>query len=241
MAAIRKYPATTEHQRVMLSLPGLPNFNSFGAQMPPGSIIAFAGYVGPPVSSPPDSEASTYHSPPSIDGYTNDIEAWGWMVCDGRQLYCHAYPELFLALGFLYVQSGEPTYTMGSKSIPSDAKFRIPDYRGYFLRGVGYTSEQDPDIDKRVLASGASGNDVGSFQPDALQDHEHAYQLDNVTGTPNEEGEPAMIPPGQNNELTGPPTDNGDLTGNGNVRVSTETRSKNAYVQYLIKYANVAT
>ena len=34
------------------------------------------------------------------------LEAWGWMLCDGRPLDTHLYPELFATLGYLYGGSG---------------------------------------------------------------------------------------------------------------------------------------
>ncbi|MCX7290641.1 phage tail protein [Janthinobacterium sp.] len=49
------------------------------------------------------------------------MEAWGWMLCDGRMLDCASYPELYAALGYLYGGSG--------------GQFQLPDYRGCFLRG----------------------------------------------------------------------------------------------------------
>jgi microcystin-dependent protein len=45
---------------------------------------------------------------------TVQIEAWGWMLCDGRLLEVEQYPELFAALGYLYGGS--------------DNSFKIPDY-----------------------------------------------------------------------------------------------------------------
>lgn len=49
------------------------------------------------------------------------VEAWGWMLCDGRALAARIYPELFAVLGYQYGGA--------------DDTFQLPDYRGCFLRG----------------------------------------------------------------------------------------------------------
>lgn len=46
----------------------------------------------------------------------------GWIPCDGRTLSRAAYPRLFSAIGTLY-------------GAPDASSFRVPDYRGEFLRG----------------------------------------------------------------------------------------------------------
>lgn len=64
---------------------------SHGA-MPVGAVIAYAG---------------------ATDA---NLEAQGWMQCDGRTLEAALYPELFNALGYRYGGSAE--------------HFQLPDYRG---------------------------------------------------------------------------------------------------------------
>ena len=83
----------------------------------------------PEAASPPSGGASG----PNV---TQAVEAWGWMLCDGRTLGTHQYPELFAALGYLYGGS--------------DASFRIPDYRGYFWRGTDAGAGVDPDASQRT-------------------------------------------------------------------------------------------
>ncbi|MGX9697259.1 phage tail protein [Janthinobacterium lividum] len=77
--------------------PQFPLRPGFG-DTPVGTVIAFAGATA---------------------GAT--IEAWGWMLCDGRMLDSASYPELYAALGYLYGGSA--------------GQFQLPDYRGCFLRG----------------------------------------------------------------------------------------------------------
>jgi len=207
------------------------------APLPPGAIIAFAGDIGDPVSTPPSS--NDYTTDPIPNGaITNNIEAWGWMVCDGRQLYISMYPQLFQAIGFLYSQQNDPYQPGYNGTLPADAEFRIPDYRGYFLRAVSGTATGiDPDISLRQLTNQQANQGVGSIQQDALQDHWHLYSM--ADGTPvevQEGGAPALV--GTGNTATQPPTTIPTPPGTARetIRTSTESRSKNIYVHHLIKY-----
>lgn len=177
--------------------PGFPGRRPIGPtmpQLPLGSIIAFAGKLAH-VPDPPQHET--------------DVEPLGWLKCDGRELFVVEYPDLFETIGYLYGGSGD--------------KFNIPDYQGYFLRGV----DEKGDIDKD-----RKDREVGSIQEDALQTHAHNYKLVSLSGvsTP---GSAAGIPPSATK-----PTDNGPITALGKpaVKVSdNETRSINIYVYFLIK------
>lgn len=48
-------------------------------------------------------------------GDARDVAQGGWLVCDGRELACDHYPELFLAIGYGYGGAG--------------GYFRVPDLR----------------------------------------------------------------------------------------------------------------
>lgn len=124
----------------MIVVPGAasPFFRRPGfGDLPVGSVTAFAGALGPPDSSSPAAAASP------APYTTNPLEAWGWMVCDGRSLPCVDYPELFSVLGYVYGGA--------------DDNFNIPDYRGYFLRGIGTGTRNDPDIGQRSQPPGGQG------------------------------------------------------------------------------------
>src|SRR5690242_14817108 len=84
--------------------------------LPIGSLAAFAGEI-------------TGQSADATDCYVTDVESHGWMHCDGRQLLRAQYPDLFNAIGYRYLLQDEQPGTL----------FRIPDLRGYFLRGVDPT------------------------------------------------------------------------------------------------------
>jgi hypothetical protein len=80
----KEFETMRDHPTTPNSLHVRPGFG----ELPVGSVTAFAGAVGAPDSS----------SLPT--GYnTNPVEAWGWMVCDGRSLSTGHCPELFAATG----------------------------------------------------------------------------------------------------------------------------------------------
>lgn len=97
----------------------------------------------------------------------------GWLLCDGREVAIDEYPELFEVIG--------ETYGAGS----TEHFFRVPDYRGVFLRGAAVlgstdlSDERDPDRAERLRHDGAqpidAGSDpVGSYQTSAFGEHRHA-------------------------------------------------------------------
>jgi microcystin-dependent protein len=156
------------------------------------------------------------------------LETWGWMICDGSLLTPGEYPYLYAAIGTLYNQAGDP-----------GTSFRLPDFRGYFLRMADMGRGIDPDTSIRTLANGSSNAGVGSSQAYALQTHMHIY---------NDPAAPAPPPPVAKAgtdvviigpQLTGAPTNS--LTtppgAVGNVNISTgETRPVNMYVYYIIRF-----
>ncbi|PKQ60293.1 hypothetical protein BZG02_20045 [Labilibaculum filiforme] len=177
--------------------------------LPIGSITAFAG------------EVTTCNT-----GEENKtpIEELGWMVCDGRKLETHEYPELFATLGTLYggkLSSGdEPSY------------FNIPDLRGMFLRGIG---ADDASTELRTKAIGGMENGLGSKQEFAVQKHVHVY-TSSIPGTLT----PGALVAAPVNNSTNPKDTTETPTESviqGNVKVSEyETRPSNVFIYYLIKY-----
>jgi microcystin-dependent protein len=152
----------------------------------------------------------------------------GWLECNGQSLSTASpYDKLFAAIG----------NTWGS----TDAThFNVPNLLGYFLRGWSHGSGTDPDAGVRVPGSSpgstATGDAVGSYQPDAFQGHLHTEQVAGTSVT-----SPVLQPRstaafGDSNvsaTSTTSPVDDGT---NGTPRTSKESRPKNAYVIYIIKY-----
>lgn len=204
----------------MIAPPGMatPYFVRPGfGDLPVGAVSAFAGTLGAPDSA----GAST--SVAAQEFVTNPLEAWGWMACDGRTLSSHDYPELFAVLGYVYGGSAD--------------QFQIPDYRGYFLRGIGTGTQNDPDITSRTVPPGGQGESsgVGSIQPFAMETHEHTYSSAPAPSASSPSGTAAGAP-----SITATLTTGGPVPGTGQtnkVLVSPyETRPINVYVNYIIKF-----
>ncbi|MFZ2959257.1 MAG: phage tail protein [Candidatus Ozemobacteraceae bacterium] len=136
-----------------------------------------------------------------------------WLLCNGQTLQVNSYPRLYAVIS-LYWGSKEP------------GTFMLPDLRGVFLRGVSGKSGKDPDVASRSKETGStigSPNDVGSYQDDAFQAHAHMF---NGGSNCNNDGWKAAV--GINN---GHLLQSNDLSGKTS---SSETRSKNAYVNFII-------
>lgn len=77
----------------------------------------------------------------SVIAYAGNVTALqqleGWFPCDGRELNRLNHIELFEAIR--YANGGDGSTT-----------FKLPDYRGYFLRGVDQGAGNDPDAATRT-------------------------------------------------------------------------------------------
>jgi|JI8StandDraft_1071087.scaffolds.fasta_scaffold05444_1 rhizosphere induced protein len=176
--------------------------------LPVGTVVAFAGKIASfPSEAPSD--------------YTTNIEALGWMVCDGRACKISEYPELFAVLGYLYGKEND--------------KFKIPDYRGLFLRGVDGGAKNDPEASSRELpdGTGTKGDEVGSRQEDALKAHQHTYKvLQAVVLSEQGKATGASSISTEDTEDTVEP-----IKPKESISIN-ETRPKNVSVNYIIKYTN---
>lgn len=172
------------------------------ALVPPGTIVAFAG-VGAPN---------------------------GWLLCDGKVYAILGFERLHTAIGEAWGDGGDG---------PGAVRFNVPDLRGLFLRGVDDPdggvlngldpAGRDPNADIRIAlqTGGNTGNEVGSFQDDLLEEHRHdiKWNRDPVSSggivaatTVPEAGfrtDPSAVQPAPVN--------------------AEETRPKNAYVNFIIK------
>jgi microcystin-dependent protein len=157
----------------------------------------------------------------------------GWLLCDGSEYEITDYHKLYDVIGVSWGSSGAET-------------FRVPDLRGVSLRGVNGLSEDvfnDPDNSTRTSrhAGGAFGNHVGSYQRDAIQ---------NITGVVGDFNAFAAIkgnsagPFWQTSVYSSTGIGSGSSDNYNRVsfdlsrsaRTSSETRPKNAYVNFIIKY-----
>jgi hypothetical protein len=138
----------------------------------------------------------------------------GWLICDGRLLEStdEEYQALYQVIGTYWGSSG--------------TRFRLPDLRGEFLRGVDNGRGLDPDVENRRNYDGVVvGDIVGSFQDDAFESHNHlhnySYERLMTPGTHDIGGGDFFI-----DKLA-------KYTGNSG---GLETRPVNAGVNYIIKY-----
>jgi microcystin-dependent protein len=60
----------------------------------------------------------------------------GWLLCDGTEISQTTYANLYAAISGSYNTQRNPV-TGNNWAAPSGGNFRIPDYRGIFLRGTG--------------------------------------------------------------------------------------------------------
>lgn len=170
---------------------------------------------------------ATVVPPGTVVAYASAIAPPGWLLCDGSSHDKSELPALWNAIQFSH----------GGDCV---SKFNLPDYRGRFLRGVDSGSaNRDPDHDKRQapqLTQACPGDDknkVGSVQGDNYLGHSHSASGNLSVKESNGTG----------------PVGAGMAAGNGGgdyfdhgVSVSvnpsggSETRPRNAYVHWIIKY-----
>lgn len=178
------------------------------AFIPYGTIIANAADIDP----------VTYWCGMNNFGPTIENNT-GWIVCDGSQVSSMIFPNLYEAINTIY--GGEAP------------GFNLPDYRGYFLRGLAVNTQQDPGYGNRAAQPRSTGaaTGVGSTQPGMVQFHEH--------GTTNYPGMP--VPGGNGGNIASlvtqtPTYTTGLFTDSNGAAALTgeETRPQNIYVIYLI-------
>lgn len=87
----------------------------------------------------------------------------GWLECKGQLVSRKKHLRLFRRIGTTYGKSSNET------------TFRLPDLRGMFVRGWSHGTKNDPDKNGRYsIANGsAEGDNVGSMQNDAIEQHVH--------------------------------------------------------------------
>jgi hypothetical protein len=215
----------------MNNIPSAPllNFPSFNfpqnsltnliQQTMPGTITSFSGDI--------DYKNKTYelnssnrfvrmNFSPSIKNNT------GWIVCVGCDVKKIIFPTLFQTIGFLY---GAGT---------NDDEFKIPDYNGYFFRGLALDDKIDKGFNDRKInpanGSKSTKNGVGSIQEIMVQKHEHKYV--NFSGKV-----PPVLGPGDsptNGENKEVYTDPNIYSPEQQLLSGDETRPVNIYVNYLI-------
>lgn len=160
--------------------------------------------------------------PGAIIAYGGTTAPASYLLCQGQAVSrTGIYANLFAAIGIAY-GSGDGSTT-----------FNVPDFRGMFLRGLDATAGNDPDKASRTASGtgGNTGNAVGSKQSEDFKSHSHTSSHD-----------------GKQLIFDGSPSGEADWTGGSlllarsftpfavNATGGSETRPKNVYVNYIIKY-----
>ena len=142
----------------------------------------------------------------------------GYLACEGQEVLQSAYPALYTAIGT----------TWGTASNAA-THFKVPDFRGAFLRGTGSHGTYN-------MANGSdfAGQAVGGFELDQFQGHKHLIGYANAaSGGYSNAYVRANSDSGNTDSFMGntPTTDET----NGTPRVGDETRPFNASILYIIK------
>ena len=193
-----------------LSVNGIVESITGGFRFPDGTFQTTA-FIGVPQAIPPG----------SVIAYAGASAPSGWLVCDGSVMSRTVYVDLFAAIGVAH-GSGDGSVT-----------FNLPDFRGRFLRGVSGTSDVDHDTADRTAmgAGGNTGNNVGSVQMDQMKWHGHSVgvgRADSYTMVPG--GAAQRLAHFVADEYNAPTPHESGVSGGGS-----DTRPRNAYVNFLIK------
>ena len=201
----------------------------------PGTVMAYACDIDPTTYL---RTSGNLNEPQDFGPHVNNNT--GWILCDGSPVYEAEFPALFNMIGYTY------------GSVPDNKQFKVPDYRGFFMRGLDSSADEhnlDVGIDKRKSYSeGAKGaidgasddkTGVGSTQENMVQMHEHHY-----TNYPPQKGKVTGLKggsAGDGTEMTLQVTTDLIVMEDGQKKVYTdedkkklETRPVNIYVNYLI-------
>ena len=190
---------------------------TIGAFIPPGVVHPFAGSTAPS----------------------------GWLLCNGSEYSQATYAALYTAIGSTYNTQVNPT-TGSAWASPSGGNFRVPDYRGSFLRGVGTPYAGDAVSLGGWQAHKTAKNSLGLSGGSIGGDTGHTHGLDNsflvnqsnsvgltgsgIAAAVNSCGNLGMNntggSSGHSHSFTSPALGDGD----------TETRPHNKGVNYIIKY-----
>ncbi|HOX59962.1 MAG TPA: tail fiber protein [Candidatus Paceibacterota bacterium] len=151
----------------------------------------------------------------------------GWLLCDGSWVSRSTYSRLFSQVG--------TAWGIGNGS----TSFNLPDLRGMFLRGVNGSQNdsvwKDPEAASRPARNGGNaGNNVGSVQSDGLASHYHSLEKNLYQHYRSFQGTTGSDHPLKINDDGG-----GSIWSTqtaANPGYAGDTRPKNAYVNYIIKY-----
>jgi microcystin-dependent protein len=163
--------------------------------------------------------ATTTVSTGVVIAFAGTVAPAGWAFCDGRSVSKNdpMFQGLFNVIGTIYGGDANPN-------------FHLPDYRGYFLRGVDAGRGVDPDAPSRKPSGGTPApNQVGSIQSDAFASHAHTVHGFHLEADGGNGFDGTGLD--TNSDRNGPFQHDVATSSQGD---SSETRPKNIYVNYII-------
>ena len=142
----------------------------------------------------------------------------GALECAGQSLLRADEPGLFAIIGTKH-------------GAADGTHFNVPDLRGQFVRGWDNAAGADPNAATRTAAKtgGATGDNVGSAQTAMIAKHTHSNGENVGVSAANGASEVAGNATNQSGDGSSGGTGVGNPTGD-------ETRPKNVYMMYCIKY-----
>lgn len=143
----------------------------------------------------------------------------GYLLCDGSSVSQSSFATLYAVTGVAF---GDGTTGTGAAGT---GNFNIPDFRGLFMRGMDHGKGNDPDAGSRTTSAvgSSTGDNVGSYQADAFDSHVH-------NGVPRTAG--ANFAHGSAHQAASYYGGVQDTYATG----GSETRPKNTYIDYIIRY-----
>jgi hypothetical protein len=151
----------------------------------------------------------------------------GWLLCDGADVSRSQYANLYATIGTVWGYGDNAT------------TFNLPDLRGVFLRGVSEDSEKDADAETRapLKDGGNGGNNVGSYQDDAIRNITGRWGHAQMHGIV-QSGALKAISVGDTSSWEDNTTPLHDLEFDASnvVPVGSDNRPKNVNVYYIIKF-----
>lgn len=192
----------------------------------------------------------------SVQAFAGTTAPYGWILCQGQELNIADFPALYAAIGTTWNTATNPT-SGSAYSAPAAGKFRLPDFRGSFLRGAGNPSVGDAcsvggfQADKTAKNGLANSNSTATVNKNLWNSNQisHAHGPGGSTTyfiTDGIGGPSANLTVGSDayiiNSSTASSTatwNSANATGTANAQTITgdsETRPLNQGVQYIIKY-----
>lgn len=190
---------------VSLLTNGIGDVNQGGQLVPSGTVFSFAGSTAPS----------------------------GWLLCDGSEYSQTTYASLFSVLGSTYNTQINPT-TGSAWASPSGGTFRVPDYRGIFLRSAGQASGLDSVVVGGHQSQGTAKNGLSNASSSVTIDFNPLVPVGASTASTfaaTATGSAAYLP----NQRHSGTTANGSAVGQVISSTDKDTRPINKGVLYIIK------